>query len=80
MSDRLCQLPDNRLRERVVSSEARNRVRGFSQLIDRDPSPAFDASHLRHPLPQGERVFIAPLSSRQFFTPSHHAQVPDISL
>ena len=22
---------------------------------DRDPSSAFDASHLRHPLPQGER-------------------------
>src|SRR5207248_4851831 len=27
-----------------------------SASAERDPSPAFDASHLRHPLPQGERA------------------------
>src|SRR5450432_4462033 len=32
------------------------RVRGSGLSIDRNPSPAFDASHLRHPLPQGERA------------------------
>src|SRR6202167_4106561 len=48
------------------------RVRGWPR--DQYPSPAFDASHLRHPLPQGERENGHPtLFLREAFDKGHAA-------
>src|ERR1700750_1391343 len=38
------------------ASRDASRVRGYAPSMDLNPSPALDASHRVHPLPQGERV------------------------